>query len=241
MPRVARSLSDRCRHDRLRCADGLIQQGGGLGVHEHTVGKWRRRFLKERIEGCRMSPLGREGGRGPASSGRWRRRRPTRPTGSVRWPGRAGTSHDDDGAFACSRTARRPSSSPATAVRETRSASRRRHRALVLCVDEKESAGPHRTQRSLPSLGSERRTHDYKRHGTILAVRVATGRVIGKCYRRHRPGSSLDFLKEIDRSVTSTSSSTIRHPQAAASKPGDGTPLASADVGVVAAGRRRRN
>jgi transposase len=22
-----------------------------LGVHEHTVGKWRRRFLKDRIEG----------------------------------------------------------------------------------------------------------------------------------------------------------------------------------------------
>ena len=22
-----------------------------LGVHEHTVGKWRRRFLKDRVEG----------------------------------------------------------------------------------------------------------------------------------------------------------------------------------------------
>ena len=50
--RVARSLSDRCRMV-LRCADGLSSKavGAELGVHEHTVGKWRRRFLKERIEG----------------------------------------------------------------------------------------------------------------------------------------------------------------------------------------------
>ena len=48
--RVARSLSDRCRMI-LRCADGLTNNAVAieLGVHEHTVGKWRRRFLKERI------------------------------------------------------------------------------------------------------------------------------------------------------------------------------------------------
>ena len=36
----------------LRCADGLTNKAVAieLGVHEHTVGKWRRRFLKERIE-----------------------------------------------------------------------------------------------------------------------------------------------------------------------------------------------
>ena len=50
----------------------------------------------------------------------------------------------------------------------------------------------------------ERRTHDYKRHGTtslFAALDVATGRVIGKCYRRHRAREFLDFLKEIDRRV----------------------------------------
>ena len=50
--RVARSLSERCRVI-LRCADGLPSKSvaSELGVHEHTVGKWRRRFLKDRIEG----------------------------------------------------------------------------------------------------------------------------------------------------------------------------------------------
>jgi hypothetical protein len=39
-----------------------------------------------------------------------------------------------------------------------------------------------------PGLAA-RRSHDYKRHGTIAlfaALVIATGRVIGKCYGRHR-------------------------------------------------------
>jgi transposase len=50
--RVARSLSERCRVI-LRCADGVPSKAvaNELGLHEHTVGKWRRRFLKDRIEG----------------------------------------------------------------------------------------------------------------------------------------------------------------------------------------------
>src|ERR1700745_3488593 len=50
--RVARSLSERCRAI-LRCADGLPSKSvaGALGLHEHTVGKWRRRFLKDRCDG----------------------------------------------------------------------------------------------------------------------------------------------------------------------------------------------
>jgi transposase len=50
--RVARSLSERCRVI-LRCADGVASKdvAAELGLHEHTVGKWRRRFLKGRCEG----------------------------------------------------------------------------------------------------------------------------------------------------------------------------------------------
>src|SRR5580658_3433261 len=50
--RVARSLSERCRVI-LRCADGVAGKdvAAELGLHEHTVGKWRRRFLKDRCEG----------------------------------------------------------------------------------------------------------------------------------------------------------------------------------------------
>jgi transposase len=37
----------------LRCADGLPSKSvaAELGLHEHTVGKWRRRFLKDRCDG----------------------------------------------------------------------------------------------------------------------------------------------------------------------------------------------
>src|SRR5258708_23411410 len=50
--RVARSLSERCRAI-LRCADDLPSKSvaAELGIHEHTVGKWRRRLLKERCDG----------------------------------------------------------------------------------------------------------------------------------------------------------------------------------------------
>jgi hypothetical protein len=50
--RVARSLSERCRAI-LRCAAGLPSKfvAAELGLHKHTVGKWRRRFLKDRCDG----------------------------------------------------------------------------------------------------------------------------------------------------------------------------------------------
>jgi len=47
-----RSTSELCRAI-LRCADGLASKfvAAELGIHEHTVGKWRRRFLKDRCDG----------------------------------------------------------------------------------------------------------------------------------------------------------------------------------------------
>ena len=50
--RVARSPPERCRVI-LRCADGLASKdvAAELGLHEHTVGKWRRPFLKDRCDG----------------------------------------------------------------------------------------------------------------------------------------------------------------------------------------------
>ena len=80
----------------------------------------------------------------------------------------------------------------------------------MLCVDEKSQIQAlDRTQPILPMLPmlpgmAEQRTHDYKRNGTtslFAALDIATGSVIGKCYRRHRAREFLDFLKEIDRSV----------------------------------------
>lgn len=44
----------------------------------------------------------------------------------------------------------------------------------------------------------ERRTHDYKRHGTttlFAALDVASGEVTGACYANHRAAEFLSFLK----------------------------------------------
>jgi transposase len=47
----------------------------------------------------------------------------------------------------------------------------------------------------------ERRTHDYKRHGTtslFAAFDIATGKVIGEVHRRHRAREFIKFLRTID-------------------------------------------
>lgn len=82
-------------------------------------------------------------------------------------------------------------------------------RALVLSVDEKSQIQAlDRTAPILPmTFGSpERRTHDYRRHGTtslFAALDVATGKVIGECHRRHRSQEFVRFLETIDTSVPS--------------------------------------
>jgi putative transposase len=82
-------------------------------------------------------------------------------------------------------------------------------KALVLCVDEKSQIQAlDRTQPLLPMrLGQpERRTHDYHRHGIaslFAALDIATGTVMGQCYRRHRHQEFLRFLRLLDREVPS--------------------------------------
>jgi len=80
-------------------------------------------------------------------------------------------------------------------------------RALVLSVDEKSQIQAlDRTAPILPLRPgqAERRTHDYRRHGTtslFAALDVATGTVIGQCHRRHRSTEFRQFLKVIDAQV----------------------------------------
>lgn len=79
--------------------------------------------------------------------------------------------------------------------------------ALVLSVDEKSQIQAlERTQPLLPMrLGHpEQRTHDYERHGIaslFAALDVASGKVIGQCYARHRHQEFLKFLRLVDREV----------------------------------------
>src|SRR5262245_29548022 len=80
-------------------------------------------------------------------------------------------------------------------------------RAMVLCVDEKSQIQAlDRTAPLLPLRPGqiERRTHDYERHGTtslFAALDVATGKVIGRLHRRHRAAEFRKFLDTIDAAV----------------------------------------
>ena len=79
--------------------------------------------------------------------------------------------------------------------------------ALVLCVDEKSQIQAlSRSQPILPFKPGqlERRTPDYFRHGTtslFAALDIATGKVIGQCFAKHRSQEFRKFLDLIDQSV----------------------------------------
>jgi transposase len=80
-------------------------------------------------------------------------------------------------------------------------------RAVMLCVDEKSQVQAlGRTQPLWPMRPgqAERRTHDYKRHGTtslFAALDVKAGTVVGKCMSRHRAMEFRKFLDEVERNV----------------------------------------
>ena len=77
-------------------------------------------------------------------------------------------------------------------------------RAVVLCVDEKSQIQAlDRTQPLLPLRPGqvERRTHDYERHGTLslfAALDVAAGKVVGRCFPRHRASEFRKFLDTVE-------------------------------------------
>lgn len=79
--------------------------------------------------------------------------------------------------------------------------------AVVLCVDEKaQIQALDRTQPLLPMRPGqvERRTHDYKRHGTtslFAALDVKTSQVISQFHRRQRSREFRQFLDAVDQQV----------------------------------------
>lgn len=79
--------------------------------------------------------------------------------------------------------------------------------AVVLCVDEKSQIQAlDRTQPLLPMRPGqvERRTHDYKRHGTttlFAALDAKTSQLITQFHRRHRSTEFRQFLDAIDAQV----------------------------------------
>ena len=195
-----------------------------LGVCERTVGKWRRRFLEGRIEGLIDEP---RSGR-PRTiaddevAAVIERTLQTLPADATHWSIRSmaaavGHSHTTIrriwNAFGLQphRAETFKLSSDPLFVDKVRDIiglylSPPTH-ALVLCVDEKSQIQAlDREQPVLPMMPGmpERQTHNYLRHGTtslFAALDVATGFVIGKCYKCHRAAEFLDFLKKIAASV----------------------------------------
>jgi transposase len=80
-------------------------------------------------------------------------------------------------------------------------------KAPVLCVDEKaQIQALDRTRPLLPMRPGqvERRTHDYRRHGTtslFAALEVTTGRVMGPLHHRHRAQEFRQFLDTIEANI----------------------------------------
>jgi transposase len=78
-------------------------------------------------------------------------------------------------------------------------------RALVLCVDEKSQIQAlNRTQPALPMWPGlpARMTHDYTRHGTtslFAALEVISGKVHGRCFKRHTHVEFIAFLESLAR------------------------------------------
>jgi transposase len=191
---------------------------------EHTVGKWRRRFLTDRIEG--LLDEARPGrprtiGDDQVAAVIERTLRST-PKDATHWSIRsmatqAGFSHTTIrriwNAFGLQphRSETFKLSSDPLFVDKVRDIVglylSPPNRALVLSVDEKSQIQAlDREQPVLPMMPSipERRTHSYVRHGTtslFAALDTASGFVIGKCYKRHRAAEFLDFLKQIDARV----------------------------------------
>jgi transposase len=79
--------------------------------------------------------------------------------------------------------------------------------AAVFCVDEKaQIQALDRTQPLLPMRPGqvERRTHDYKRHGTttlFAALNVKTAKLVTEFHRRHRSIEFRQFLDAVDAAV----------------------------------------
>jgi transposase len=210
----------------LRCATGAENQqvAADLRIDKTTVGKWRRRFVEHRIDGLWDEP--RSGTPRTIDDARIEavivRTLESLPPDATHWSSRGMARASGLSISTVQRIWRafglqphrletfKLSTDPdfVAKVRDVVGlyVSPPAH-AVVLCVDEKSQIQAlDRSQPMLPMRPgqSARRSHDYKRHGTtslFAALDIATGRVIGKCYGRHRAVEFRKFLDEIEAAV----------------------------------------
>jgi transposase len=191
-----------------------------------TVGKWRKRFIDQRLDGLDDEP--RPGAERQIGDDEIEavvtQTLETTPKGRTHWSTRSmaksvGLSHSTIGriwrAFGLQphRTESFRLSQDPLLVEKVRDIvglyMSPPDNAVVLCVDEKSQIQAlERAQPILPmDIGQpERRTHDYVRHGTtdlFAALDYATGNVLGKCFAQHRAKEFKLFLREIDGNVPS--------------------------------------
>jgi transposase len=210
----------------LACAEGEQSKvvAARLAVDPDTVGKWRRRFAERRLEGLRDEP--RSGTPRTVEDARIEavivRTLETVPPDATHWSSRGMTRASGLSVSTVQRIWRafwlqphrletfKLSTDPdfVAKVRDVVGLYvAPPERAIVLCVDEKSQIQA--LDRSQPMLlvrpgQAARRSHDYKRHGVtslFAALDVATGRVIGKCFPRHRAAEFRKFLDEIEANV----------------------------------------
>lgn len=216
----AQALALRCRIV-LACAEGLSNTAVArqLPATLQTVGKWRSRFLAQRLNGLLDEP--RPGAPRKISDTAVERvltlTLETQPREATHWSTRSLAKRCGLSQSAVSRIWRAFALQPHRA--ETFQLSKDPlfiekvrdivglylnppDKALVLCVDEKtQIQALDRSQPLLPMRPgqAERRTHDYVRHGTtslFAALEVKSGRVVGDFHARHR---SVEFRKFLDR------------------------------------------
>lgn len=210
----------------LACASGLENKevAARFGVTKQTVGKWRSRFVEQRLDGLLDAP--RPGAPRTIEDSHVdaviARTLESVPRNATHWSTRS--------------MARAMGMSQTAIARIWRTFGLHPHRqetfklstdpmfvdkvrdivglylappvkAMVLCVDEKtQIQALDRTQPILPMAPGlpERRTHDYERFGTttlFAALDIATGKVIGDLHARHRSREFMKFLNTIEANV----------------------------------------
>ncbi|RGC65510.1 Integrase core domain protein [Micromonospora sp. MW-13] len=225
-PKTAQALAVRARIV-LACAEGLSNSevSRRLGVSLPTVGKWRKRFVADRVDGLRDEP--RPGA--PRKIG-------DEQVEVVITKTLEELPSDQDSHWSTRSMAKAVGLNQTAVSRIWRAFGLKPHQvdswklstdplfvdevrdivglyldppeaAMVLAVDEKSQIQAlDRTAPMLPMMPGVpgRVTHDYVRHGTtslFAALDVATGKVIGQTQRKHRHQEFLRFLRTIDRAT----------------------------------------
>lgn len=209
----------------LSCAEGdqNTEVAAKLGLGRQTVGKWRRRFIEQRVAGLHDEP--RSGAPRTINDARIEavivRTLESCPENAIHWSSRDMAKTSGLSVSTVQRIWRafglqphrmetfKLSTDPnfVAKVRDVVGLFSPPEHAIVLCVDEKSQIQAlDRSQPMLPMRPGQtaRRSRVYKRHGTtslFAALDIASGQVIGKCYGRHRTAEFGKFLDEIEAAV----------------------------------------